>query len=72
MQVRTADGRSKIQQVFHRHATLDANKVNVAVTDGSVTLTGEVSSWYEHDEAGQAAWSAPGVTHVHNMLSVRL
>lgn len=71
-QARAGDVESKIQQAFHRHATLDANKVNVAVTDGSVTLTGEVSSWYEHDEAAQAAWAAPGVTRVQNMLSVRL
>lgn len=71
-QVRAGDVKSKIQQAFHRHATLDANKVNVAVTDGSVTLTGEVSTWYEHDEAAQAAWAAPGVMRVQNMLSVRL
>jgi osmotically-inducible protein OsmY len=70
-QARAADVKSKIQEVFHRHATLDANRVNVAVSDGSVTLTGEVRDWHEHDEAAAAAWSAPGVTRVQNMLSVR-
>jgi osmotically-inducible protein OsmY len=70
-QVKAADVKSKIQQVFHRHATLDANRVNVAVSNGSVTLTGEVRDWHEHDEAAQAAWSAPGVVRVQNLLSVR-
>ncbi len=68
--VKAGDVRSKIQQAFHRHASLDANKVNIAVADGAVTLTGEVSSWHEHDEAAQAAWAAPGVTRVQNLLSV--
>lgn len=70
-QVRVGDIKSKIQQAFHRHATVDANKVNVDVTDGSVTLTGDVSTWYEHDEAARAAWAAGGVTRVENKLDVR-
>ena len=70
-QVRAGDVKSKIQQVFHRHATLDANSINVAVSESSVTLTGEVRDWHEHDEAAEAAWSAPGVMRVQNMLSVR-
>lgn len=71
-QVRAGDVKSKIQQAFHRHATLDANKVNIAVAGGEITLTGEVSSWYERDEAERAAWAAPGVTRVQNTLSVHL
>jgi osmotically-inducible protein OsmY len=71
-QVRAGDVKSKIQQAFHRHATLDANKVNIAVTGGEITLTGEVSSWYEREEAERAAWAAPGVTRVQNTLSVHL
>jgi len=71
-QAKVGDVKSKIQQAFHRHATLDANKVNVAVADGTITLTGEVGSWHEHDEAAQAAWAAPGVMRVKNMLTVRL
>ena len=37
---------------------------------GKVTLTGEVDSWYERDEAGSAAWAAPGTTSVQNDISV--
>jgi osmotically-inducible protein OsmY len=49
---------------------LDANKVNVGVINGEITLTGDVSSWSERDEAENAAWAAPGVTRVQNQLSV--
>lgn len=70
--VRIADVRSKIQNAFHRHAAVDANKVNVAVADGAITLTGEVSSWHERDAAETAAWAAPGVTRVDNKLAVHI
>jgi len=71
-QARAGDVRAKIQKAFHRHATLDANKVNVAVADGAITLSGEVSSWHERDEAESAAWAAPGVTRVDNQLAVHI
>jgi osmotically-inducible protein OsmY len=29
-----------------------------------------VSSWAEHDEAIDAAWAAPGVTSVHDEMTV--
>ena len=37
---------------------------------GKVTLSGTVHSWTEYDEAGWAAWGAPGVTEVENDLAV--
>lgn len=60
----------KILSEFHRMADLDAKGVNVTVFDGTVTLSGNVRSWLEKEKAAQAAWSLPGVTHVHNFLGV--
>lgn len=65
------DVKGRIRQSFKRHANLDADKVQVAVADSTVTLAGEVSSWHEREDAELAAWSAPGVARVQNSLSVR-
>lgn len=68
--VSASDIRSKIHRAYQRHAALDANKVTIDVSGATVTLTGEVHSWHEKDDAESAAWAAPGVKSVHNNLSV--
>jgi osmotically-inducible protein OsmY len=60
----------KIQSEYHRLADLDAKAVNVSVFDGTVTLSGNVRSWFEKEKAAQAAWSLPGVTHVNNFIGI--
>jgi osmotically-inducible protein OsmY len=69
VQPKAADVKSKIQAAFHRHASLDASHVNVGVSEGSISLTGEVSSWREREDAERAAWAASGVTRVENRLA---
>ena len=53
-------------------AEVDAAKISVESTDGSVTLRGTVRTWAEHDDAIDAAWAAPGVTAVENDLAVEV
>lgn len=69
-QVNVGDIRSKIHAAFKRHADLDADKVNVSVSDSTVTLSGRVRSWHEREDAEIAVWAAPGVTRVKNDLSL--
>jgi osmotically-inducible protein OsmY len=64
------DIKAKIEEAFKRSAEVDANRVNVAVQDGTIVLTGRVRSWAERQEASRAAWSAPGVTQVDDRLTV--
>ncbi|MBB4198232.1 ornithine aminotransferase [Rhodoblastus sphagnicola] len=48
----------------------DPAAIAVSAHDGKVKLTGKVHSWSERDEAGSAAWAAPGTTFVENELLV--
>jgi osmotically-inducible protein OsmY len=70
--VHAGDIRGKIRQTFKRHADVDADKIQIAVTDGTVTLDGVVTTWREREDAEGAAWAAPGVMHVKNRLSVHV
>jgi osmotically-inducible protein OsmY len=59
-----------IKKAFKRNAAIDAEDLSVTTSNGTVTLEGTVASWAEHDEAIDAAWAAPGVSSVHDHMTV--
>lgn len=61
----------RIEEAFRRLAQIDADRIVVDTSGSEVSLRGEVRSWSERDQAQRSAWSAPGVTHVKNELTVR-
>jgi len=65
-----ADVEDKIKNAFSRNAKLDASALSVTTSDGTVALSGRVHSWDEHDTAIAAAWAAPGVKAVDDLLIV--
>jgi osmotically-inducible protein OsmY len=67
---RAIDVRAQIEDAFRRSAEIDARRINVNATDGSVILSGNVHSWAERRQAERAAWAAPGVVRVDDRLTV--
>ncbi|APR39285.1 BON domain-containing protein [Paraburkholderia sp. SOS3] len=64
------DVASKIREAMQRHAQREANHIDIAVHDGTVTLTGKVDSYAERAVMRGAAWSAPGVRAVVDELRI--
>jgi osmotically-inducible protein OsmY len=64
------DIKRKIEESFERQAIFDAHRVTVDARGSEVTLRGSVHSWAERHEAEKAAWAAPGVSVVHNYITV--
>jgi osmotically-inducible protein OsmY len=62
--------KSHIERALRRSADLDARFIRVKVVDGLVTLEGAVGSWYARERAQDAAWMAPGVSAVRDLLVV--
>lgn len=61
-----------IKRAFVLAAEDDADRIDVKVAGGHVTLTGRVRSTFERMEAERAAWRAPGVIAVENRIMVRV
>ena len=62
--------KQKINAAFHRSATVDSEKVKVAVDGNKVILSGKVRTYAERKEADSAAWLAPGVMKVENIIEI--
>jgi osmotically-inducible protein OsmY len=59
-----------IKKALKRNAKLDADDISVATKGKTVTVSGVVGSWSEHDAAIDAAWAAPGVHEVEDHVLV--
>jgi osmotically-inducible protein OsmY len=66
----TMDIKAKIEDALRRDAQIEAKDITVEASGAQVILRGRVHSWREHEDAEHAAFSAPGVGSVSNLLTV--
>ncbi|WP_026707186.1 BON domain-containing protein [Flavobacterium frigidarium] len=59
-----------VENALARHWSINAKDITVTVLGAMVTLTGDVTSLYQKEEAGRIAWNTPGVLSVNNRLVV--
>ncbi len=60
-----------VQAALARYALIpDGSDVQVEASDGTITLTGHVRNWAEHDMVLDAAWSGIGVRDVRDDLVI--
>jgi osmotically-inducible protein OsmY len=62
--------KEKVLTALKRQAKADAKSIHVDTSGGTVTLSGNASSWAAAHDAVAAAWAAPGVTAVVNDLRI--
>ena len=60
-----------IEDALKRSAESESNKITVAVKGDTVTLSGQVKSFSESEDAGMAAWMAPGIVTVENNIKIQ-
>ena len=65
-----AEVKEQIERALSRSAQLEASRIRVETSGGSVTLKGAVHDWFERDLIERAAWSVAGVTEVHDRLTI--
>lgn len=62
--------RTAIEEALARQAEREAENIQVAVSDGTVTLSGKVRSWYERRAVVGAAGHAPGIRNVVDHMRI--
>ena len=62
--------KTKIENALNRDAQIDSNNITVETAGSDVTLRGSVQSWRQRQDAEYAAFGAPGVASVKNLLTV--
>ena len=65
-----SDLRKRIETALKRQAEIDMLGISVELSEGTVTLKGQVHSLLERRLAERAVWAAPGVRDVRDQLSV--
>lgn len=69
-EINDAIEREEVESALGRSWAINDSNINVSVSGTTVTLNGNVDSWYQKEEAGRIAWNTPGIWYVKNELEV--
>lgn len=67
---KSAIERKHVENALARHWSINAKDISVSVSGTTVTLSGNVTSLYQKEEAARITWNTPGVALVKNELVV--
>jgi len=62
--------RADVERALTEDGWVDGRGIEVTVQGGAVTLRGTVPTADQKRRAGEDAWDVPGVTDVHNLLTI--
>ncbi len=68
-EIRNTVEKKDVEQALKR-SSIDSSEINVSVSGTTVTLTGNVHTWHQKEEAGRIVWKTPGIQDVKNELTV--
>ena len=68
--VSAAGVKIKIEDALKRDAQIESKDITVETSGTMVTLRGRVHSWRERNDAEHAAFAAPGVSGVSNLITI--
>ena len=68
--VQPSDIKSRIEEALKRSAESEGRKISVSVKGDRAILEGNVHSFGEYEDAGHAAWMAPGIITVENNIKI--
>lgn len=61
--------KNDIEKALER-SSIDSSEITVSVSGKTVTLTGNVHTWHQKEEASKVVWKTPGIENVKNQITV--
>lgn len=61
--------KNDIEKALER-SSIDSSEITVSVSGKTVTLSGNVHTWHQKEEASKVVWKTPGIENVKNQITV--
>jgi osmotically-inducible protein OsmY len=68
--IQPSDIQNRIEEALKRSAVSEGHQISVSIKGDKAILAGKVHSFGEFEDAGRAAWMAPGIMAVENNITI--